>query len=496
MITSRRRLCRHAFQPVIHLNSPLAQARAWPRGPLVAAGWALSASGRTPGGAEAAGAALNDRPNIVLIQTDDQTYRQFSRQVMPNTKRLLANHGTTFRNYIATTAQCCPSRASLITGQYAHNDGVTSNGVGYRGLVDKGNVLPVWLQQAGYLTLHVGKFMNGYQQFADPPSLVPPGWDQWYSFLGGTRYYDYDLYVNGDVVHRGSRAAANATQVANRKAVQLIRSWASEAVPIYLQLDEPSPHIAAQQDPYGNCGHAPMPERRDEGAYRHAPLPRPPSFNERDMRDKPPFLSSAPEAESPRQTNHVRRRWRCALASLKGVDRGVAQVYRALKRARPAPAHRVHLHLGQRAVLRRAPDREGEGAPVPGGAAPSARDQGAEALPRTARRRRRERHAAGRQHRPRADDPQPRPRPAVPTQRALPDDGRALARAAADPLRAIGRRTARCSPSTATRTRPEGMPPVGSTESSRPGRSMSSIRVWSIRPAANAWPAIRSSATT
>ena len=61
---------------------------------------------------------------------------------MPNTKRLLADNGTTFRNYIATTAQCCPSRASLITGQYAHNDGVTSNGVGYSGLVDKGNVLP------------------------------------------------------------------------------------------------------------------------------------------------------------------------------------------------------------------------------------------------------------------------------------------------------------------------------------------------------------------
>jgi arylsulfatase A-like enzyme len=301
-------------------------------GLLVATGWGLTASGRTPGGAEPAGATTGERPNIVLIQTDDQTYRQFSRQVMPNTKRLLANHGTTFRNYVATTAQCCPSRASLLTGQYAHNDGVTSNGVGYRGLVDKGNVLPAWLQQAGYLTLHVGKFMNGYQQFADPPSLVPPGWDQWYSFLGGTRYYNYDLYINGDVTHRGSRATANATQVANRKAVQLIRSWASEAVPIYLQLDEPSPHIAAQQDPYGKCGHAPMPERRDEGAYGQAPLPRPPSFNERDMRDKPPFLSSAPRL-SRSQVNHVGSRWRCALASLKGIDRGVAQVYRALKHA-------------------------------------------------------------------------------------------------------------------------------------------------------------------
>ncbi|HEY7151433.1 MAG TPA: sulfatase [Solirubrobacterales bacterium] len=300
---------------------------------LALASWGLLASDRDPGGPEAAGAAIGERPNIVLIQTDDQTYRQFSRQVMPNTKRLLANHGTTFRDYIATTAQCCPSRASLLTGQYAHNDGVTSNGVGYRGLVDKGSVLPVWLQQAGYLTLHVGKFMNGYQQFADPPSLVPPGWDQWYSFLGGSRYYNYDLYVNGAVSHRGDRATANATRVANRKAVQLVRNWASEAVPIYLQLDEPSPHIASQRDPFGQCAHAPMPERRDEGAYRHAPLPKPPSFNERDMRDKPAFLRPAPRLARS-EVNHVRKRWRCAIASLKGVDRGVAQVYRALKRAK------------------------------------------------------------------------------------------------------------------------------------------------------------------
>jgi arylsulfatase A-like enzyme len=251
---------------------------------------------------------------------------------MPNTMRLLARHGTTFRNYIATTAQCCPSRASLITGQYAHNDGVTSNDVGYPGLVDKGNVLPVWLQRAGYLTFHVGKFMNGYQNFANPPRTVPPGWDQWYSFLAGTRYYDYDFFVNGSVVHRGENREANATHVANQKAVQLIRDWASQAVPIYLQLDEPAPHVAGQKDPFGKCGHVPIPEPRDEGAFKNAPLPRPPSFNERDMRDKPPFLSSAPRLDRT-ATNRVRRRWRCALAATKGIDRGVARVYQAIKNA-------------------------------------------------------------------------------------------------------------------------------------------------------------------
>ena len=139
---------------------------------LVAAGLGMDVSNGLPGGAEAARAARGGQPNIVLIQADDQTLGQFTPKVMPNTKRLLADPGTSFRDYIATTAQCCPSRASLITGQYAHNDGVTSNGVGYAGLVDKGNVLTVWLQRAGYLTMHVGKFMNGYQRVAHPPSLV------------------------------------------------------------------------------------------------------------------------------------------------------------------------------------------------------------------------------------------------------------------------------------------------------------------------------------
>jgi N-acetylglucosamine-6-sulfatase len=290
----------------------------------------LAAAGPPAGGAQAARPVIGGPPNIVLIQSDDQTYRQFTSKVMPNTKRLLARHGTTFRDYIATTAQCCPSRASLITGQYAHNDGVTSNGIGYGGLVGKDNVLPVWLQQGGYLTFHVGKFMNGYEKFAHPPSTVPPGWDGWYSFLGNTRYYNYDLYVNGGVARRGTRPAANATNVATHKAVQVIRQWASEAIPIYLQLDEPSPHIAQQSDPYGDCGHAPIPERRDERAFQHVPLPRPPSFNERDMRDKPAFLSSAPKLGRG-EANKVRRRWRCTLASLKGVDRAVAQVYRAIK---------------------------------------------------------------------------------------------------------------------------------------------------------------------
>ncbi len=132
------------------------------------------------------------------------------------------------------------------------------------------------------------------------------------------------------MTHRGQNPAANATRVATNKAVRLIHDFASPAVPFYLQLDEPAPHIGTQRDPYGDCAHAPIPERRDEHAFAEVPLPRPPSFNEDDMSDKPPFLRGAPKL-GPEEVNQVRRRWRCALASLRGVDRAVAQVYNAVK---------------------------------------------------------------------------------------------------------------------------------------------------------------------
>jgi N-acetylglucosamine-6-sulfatase len=272
------------------------------------------------------------QPNIVLIQSDDQTFAQLNRQVMPNTERLLVSNGTTFTNYIATTAQCCPSRASLFTGQYAHNHGVTSNQVGYPGLIDKGNVLPVWLTRAGYTTIHVGKFMNGYNRFEEPDTTVAPGWDQWHTVLSDTRYYGYDYFVNGRVVHRGRAPKDNLTTVLNRDAVRMVHRYAPKRRPFYLQLDERSPHVSHQFDPHGACGRAATPEPRDERRFNDTPLPKPASFNEKNMGDKPPFLRTAPRIDTA-QRNNLRRRWRCALDALAGVDRGVARVYAAVKQA-------------------------------------------------------------------------------------------------------------------------------------------------------------------
>jgi arylsulfatase A-like enzyme len=295
-----------------------------------------------PGALQPAQAAGSAPPNIVVIQTDDEALSQFTRKVMPNTKRLLADRGAVFNDYIVTTSQCCPSRASLLTGQYAHNHGVLSNSPGYPALNDKENVLPVWLQQAGYYTMHVGKYLNNYERFADPPSAVAPGWDQWYTIFGSTLYYDYKYAVNGALVHHGHRPGDNATHVLDRDAVGLINTYAPKQKPFYLQLDERAPHVSTSHDPFGNCRRSAFPLKRDENAFKNDPtlskatLPRPPSFNEDDMSDKPAFLSGVPKLSS-NDRRIIKKQWGCALEALQGVDRTVAKIYAAVKQSGDLP---------------------------------------------------------------------------------------------------------------------------------------------------------------
>jgi N-acetylglucosamine-6-sulfatase len=295
----------------------------------LAAALALAISAGTPAPANARPSVA---PNIVVFQADDQTSTQFNRKVMPNTHELLVDKGTSFTNYIASTAQCCPSRATLITGQYAHNHGVTSNQVGYTGLVDKGNVLPVWLEEAGYRTIHVGKFMNGYDRFAKPDTEVAPGWEQWRSVLSEAAYYDYDYMVNGRVIHHGRSRDDHLTNVLNDDAVRMVRRYAPRRKPFYLQLDQRAPHSSQGRDPHGSCGRAAIPMPKDERTFKDEPLPKTRSFNERNMRDKPRFLRAAPRLDK-KDRQSIRHRWRCALESIVGIDRGVEKVVKAVKRA-------------------------------------------------------------------------------------------------------------------------------------------------------------------
>jgi N-acetylglucosamine-6-sulfatase len=173
---------------------------------------------------ESQGARQNARPNIVLVVTDDQTLAAFNGRTMPYTVGNVAGPGTTFHNTIASNPLCCPSRATMITGQYGHNNGVMNNNPGYPALADKANVLPAWLRTAGYYTAHVGRYLNEYPH--GRKSKPAPGWSKWIAALEPRTYLDYELRVGRKKVEFGHKAKDYLTTVINKEAARVIRSRA------------------------------------------------------------------------------------------------------------------------------------------------------------------------------------------------------------------------------------------------------------------------------
>src|SRR5687768_11150273 len=107
--------------------------------------------------------AAETQPNIVVIETDDQTVE--SMRVMRNVKALLGAQGTTFKNSFVNYSLCCPSRSTFLTGQYAHNHGILDNkapagGYDRFAALHGDNNLPVWLQDAGYDTALIGNYLT------------------------------------------------------------------------------------------------------------------------------------------------------------------------------------------------------------------------------------------------------------------------------------------------------------------------------------------------
>lgn len=275
---------------------------------------------------EAAGAEAAPQPNVVVVMTDDQETSSYRREVMPRTTRLIARGGTTFTDYVVSTPLCCPSRAVALTGQYAHNNGVFTNRPGYGDLLAKESTLPTWLDAAGYHTAHFGKFLHGFEETAPKPTASAPGFDEWHSMLRPYGYFDFDLASNG--AREKYRGSDYLSTVLTSKAVATIQQNAGEPDPLFLSVNYWAPHGTARSP--GSCDRAPAPKPGDEDLFEDEELPRPPSFNERDVSDKPSFIQ-----ERPRLTRDEKRklehRYRCTLASLREVDRGVGDMYKALE---------------------------------------------------------------------------------------------------------------------------------------------------------------------
>ncbi|MDP1715479.1 MAG: sulfatase [Anaerolineales bacterium] len=276
---------------------------------------------------------LNDpRLNIIYILTDDQPYHTV--EYMPTVKNKLMSNGVVFENGLVTTPLCCPSRASIFTGDYAHNHQVYTNTMP-QGSAQKFNdseYMAIWLQEAGYRTGYLGKYLNGYADL-EPLGYVPPGWDEWNVFLGKNLdngnedagnlqyYFNFSMSENGtSVVYPKSNYNFSADVVTNG-ALAFIRDPRDE--PFFLMLGYYNPHSPFISAPRHKDTFRKGTDCWDWVQYR------PPSFNEKDIRDKPDYIGDlSPLSETEIDTVHKQM-----LRSLLSVDDGVASILAALEKA-------------------------------------------------------------------------------------------------------------------------------------------------------------------
>jgi N-acetylglucosamine-6-sulfatase len=270
-------------------------------------------------------------PNVLVIETDDQTAADMV--AMPRTRALIGRHGVTFRNSFVSLSECCPSRATFLTGRYAHNHGVMTTMPPYGGFTrfDPRESLAVWLQRAGYVTGLVGKYFNGYAKF--DRTEVPPGWTEWHGLLGPSvyQYYGYGINDDGVVRRYGWRPADYKTDVLTARAASFLRRRAHGRRPFFLWTTYVAPHVGEPRellDPIDLASPVPAPRHWD--LFGAVPVPRPPSFDEADVSDKPAAVRRRARF-GPAELAAIQSVWQQRLESLQAVDEGVARLLGVLR---------------------------------------------------------------------------------------------------------------------------------------------------------------------
>jgi N-acetylglucosamine-6-sulfatase len=332
-----------------------------------------------PAEARPTGAGKDGRPNILVVMTDDMAQADLA--FMPKTRRLLAKRGTSFTNSITSFPLCCPSRATFLTGQYAHNHGVSGNFYpeGWYGMERRGDTLATWLNRAGYRTGLVGKMLNGYGAL-DGHGEVVPGFDEWHALLDVSAYDYYNFEMNnngrlrtwgdadfarklvtfanievtppavktvGDVLAKLAEVmgpapysywgARNPDQyspdVTGRITNNLIRRQKRAKQPFFIWWTPASPHredVATTL--MGRPGADPRPPERYEQLSKSFQLPRPPSFNEADLGDKPSNVTSEAPPMTQGQIDQLQLDYEGRGGSLRAVDDWVGRMVKTLRR--------------------------------------------------------------------------------------------------------------------------------------------------------------------
>lgn len=267
------------------------------------------------------GPTTADIKNVVFILADDLDWNLFNQ--VPRLAAL-PQQGMTFMNHTVTDSLCCPSRVSILRGQYIHNHRVISNlvqtGGGwptFRDLGHENNCLPTWLSAAGVTTALFGKYMNQYPETPKEANYVPPGWDEWaVPTSRGDSYkgYDYVLNDNGKLKKYGNKVSDFLNDVITNKTTKFIRT-AQE--PFFVELSTYSPHKPAPV------------AQRNRSKQMGTVAPRNPTYNAYGV-DEPLWMKNK-NPLGPKVLAKADREWRQRAQSAESVADSVEAVLAALK---------------------------------------------------------------------------------------------------------------------------------------------------------------------
>ncbi len=307
---------------------------------------------------------LTKQPNIIFVLTDDLDVTSMSQ--FPKLKALMSDKGMTFQNHFVSLSLCCPSRAATLCGEYAHNTGVFTNSstnddgtngayTAFQKFGDTDKTMAVWLKNAGYQTALMGKYLNGYDSAEGVKYPVPAGWTDWAVPIDGNAYaqYNYTLNVNGKPEEhylancdktgtnkKGKNSCkvdvATATMadkeanymmnVIEHKATDFITTNAAAQKPFFLYLAPYTPHSPSTPAPkYESL----LTDKTWLGAH---PFPKPDSFNEADMTDKPKWAQQAALLEN-KQITVLEKDYHKRIISMYGVEDMVSNLIDTLAKS-------------------------------------------------------------------------------------------------------------------------------------------------------------------
>lgn len=264
-------------------------------------------------------------PNIIVVMVDDM--RMDDLAAMPQARKLVGaadGHGATYTNSYASNPLCVPSRASFLSGQYAHNHRVSDNTEPDGGweAFDDSDTLPMWLQEVGYQTVMIGKYLNQYgmTQLGNDPTYVPPGWDSWGALVGNwLNYHAFDVNMNGTVRHVSD--VYSTSNFTGRAKAQL-NNRLPAARPVFMWLSFVAPHT--------DGSHVSVPAAPKYEGDSTVGAPDSAAFNEVDVDDKPRWIQNRALLTRVEIDNAIRLR-RERRDALRSVDDSVAQIVATLR---------------------------------------------------------------------------------------------------------------------------------------------------------------------